>query len=147
MPNIPPDLAWRLADQLGHATAYVAEDMPDLLEGSGLTPSAFVALVVLSAFPDGLTQSEWGRLQGVTRQRAHTVAKQVVGAGLVKLTKQGRTATATLTAAGTEAVNARQPRMAQAVSERLNPLTPAEAQRLSDLLAKLLQHEPRGQMR
>ncbi len=134
---IPPDLAWQLSDQLGHAYSVVLSVARRELAGEPLSPAEVVALVILTGFPDGLTQTSWGEYQGVSRQRAHTIGNKLTNAGLTEVTRAGRASAVTLTRAGRALVVRVQPRTSAALAEALGGLTAAEARELSRLLSKL----------
>jgi DNA-binding MarR family transcriptional regulator len=142
--TIPPDAAWRITDQIGHAYSVFLGLAAASLAHLDITVGEFVALTILTASPDGLTQTTWGELQGVTRQRAHTVTKRLANLGLVAVVREGRASTVTVTDAGWDLIQREQPRLAGQAAANLGSLTPTEAARLSTLLAKLLDGHPRG---
>lgn len=134
---IPPDLAWQLSDQIGHAYSIVLAISQQELADEPLTVTELVALLVLHGFPDGLTQTAWGEYQGVSRQRAHIIGNKLTGDGLVDITREGRSSTVTLTRAGKALIARVQPRASKALASAMHGLTTAEARELSKLLAKL----------
>ncbi len=134
---IPPDLAWTLSDQIGHAYAVVLAASRDALAGEPLGVPELVALVILQSFPEGLTQTAWGEYQGVTRQRAHTIANMLAAEGLIEVRRSGRSSTVTLQRAGHALIDRLRPRTSKALSGALDGLSTAEARELSQLLAKL----------
>ena len=134
---IPPDLAWQLSDQLGHAYSIVLATTRRELADETLTLAELVALVILDGFPDGLTQTAWGEYQGVSRQRAHIIGNKLDGAGLLEITRDGRSSSVTLSRAGKALIARVQPRASAALAETLGGLSTAEARELSRLLGKL----------
>lgn len=142
--RIPPDAIWRLTDQLGHANAHLMGVTRDALQHLDISVGEFVALTILVEFPDGLTQTTWGRLQGVTRQRAHTVSKRLASLGLVNVQREGRSSTVTASLPGVALVQRERPALIEAAGANLGTLTAEDAAQLSALLAKLLADQPRG---
>jgi DNA-binding MarR family transcriptional regulator len=136
--SIRPELAWRISDQIGHAYALSVGLAGRSLEHLEISVVEFVALVILTEFPAGLTQTRWGALQGVSRQRAHTVTKRLTGLGLVLVSRQGRASTVQASEEGSALVQKEQPALARTAAENMSGLTANEAERLSTLLAKLL---------
>lgn len=134
---LPPDLAWTLADQLGHAYSIVLGASRDALADEPLSVAEMVGLVILHGFPEGLTQTAWGEYQGVSRQRAHTIANKLGTAGLLEVTREGRSSTVMLTRAGKALVARVQPHTSAALADALGNLSASEGRELSRLLAKL----------
>ncbi len=134
---IPPDLAWVLSDQIGHAYSVVLATVGEQVVDQPFTVAEFVALAVLDGFADGLTQTAWGEYQGVTRQRAHTVSTKLAAAELITITKEGRASTVVLTRAGRSMVRRLQPVVSAELARRMGRLTATEARQLSGLLAKM----------
>ncbi len=134
---IPPDLAWQLSDQIGHAYSIVLASSRASLADAPLGVPELVALVILESFPDGLTQTAWGEYQGVTRQRAHKVTGTLAAQGLIAVAKHGRSSTVTLTGAGAKLIATLKPAASRALAQALGGLTTAEARELSRLLGKL----------
>ncbi|MFT6146587.1 MAG: DNA-binding MarR family transcriptional regulator [Myxococcota bacterium] len=141
---IHPDLAWLLTDQIGHAHSVFLEMAGEALRPLDTSVSEFIALAILTGFPEGLTQTDWGTFQGVTRQRAHTIAKRLLDLGLVSIEKRGRASSVTVTPAGVALVTLEQPALSQAAAANMGSLTSTEAEQLSRLLDKLLDGQPRG---
>lgn len=135
---IPPDLAWTLSDQLGHAYSVMLGTARGALADERLGVPELVALVILQSFPEGLTQTAWGEYQGVTRQRAHTMANTLAAEGLVDVAKQNRSSTVTLSRAGRDLIARLQPHTSNALAAVFEGLSTAEARELSRLLSKLL---------
>jgi DNA-binding MarR family transcriptional regulator len=141
---IHPDLAWLLTDQIGHAYSVFLELAEQATHPLETSVSEFIALAILTGFPDGLTQTDWGTFQGVTRQRAHTIAKRLAALGLVSIEKRGRASSVTATCAGVALVAREQPALSRAAAANMGSLTSTEAKELSRLLDKLLEGRPRG---
>lgn len=142
---IHPDHAWLLTDQIGHAYSVFLGMASEALQPLETSVSEFIALTILTGFPDGLTQTDWGTFQGVTRQRAHTIAKRLAGLGLLSIEKRGRASSVTATSAGVALVSREQPKLSRAAAANMGSLTSAEAKQLSRLLDKLLDGQPRGE--
>lgn len=136
--KIPPDLAWTLADQIGHAYSRVLAVSHAGLAQESITTAEFVALAVLTVFPDGLSQTAWGQHQGVSRQRAHTIAGKLSTAKLVCLRRHGRSSTITLSQRGQALVDRLRPRLSADLAREMARLSTSEASELSRLLAKLV---------
>ncbi len=135
---IPPDLAWVLSDQIGHAYSLVLATVGEQVADQPFTVAEFVALAILDGFPEGLTQTAWGEYQGVTRQRAHTVSTKLAAAELITVTKKGRASTVVLSRAGRAMVRRLQPLVSERLAERMGKLTVTEGRQLSKLLTKML---------
>ncbi len=134
----PPDLAWLLSDQIGHAYAIITNAAREQLADEEVTVAEFVALVVLTEFPDGLTQTAWGQCQGVTRQRAHTISNKLSAAGLIEIARLGRSSIVKPSRAGASLVRRLRPRLSTGLVRCLGNLSRQDAKELSRLLAKLL---------
>ncbi|MFT5358855.1 MAG: DNA-binding MarR family transcriptional regulator [Polyangiales bacterium] len=141
---IHPDLAWSLTDQIGHAYSVFLGVASEALQPLDTSVSEFIALAILTGFPEGLTQTDWGTFQGVTRQRAHTITKRLAGLGLVNVEKRGRASSVTPTRAGVALVAREQPALSKSAAANMGSLTSAEAKQLSRLMNKLLEGQPRG---
>lgn len=135
---IPPDLAWSLSDQIGHAYSILLAVSRDALADAPLAVPEFIALVILQSFPEGLTQTAWGEYQGVTRQRAHKVTSTLAAEGFIEVTKQGRSSTVTLAPAGEALLERYTPQASLALAHALGRLTTKDARELSRLLEKLI---------
>ena len=138
--RITPALAWSLADQLGHAYALVLALAQEKVADEPLTVTELVALVVLLSFPDGLSQTAWGKYQGVSRQRAHKISGKLEAGKLISLKRHGRSSTAKLTPAGRRIIKRIEPRLSKAYAKQFEGLSPREANELARLLSKMLKH-------
>ncbi len=141
--DIPLDEAWELADLVGETYSRVLARAEGTLENEELSVGEFVALVVLCNFPEGLTQTDWGMHQGVSRQRAHTVARKLEALGLITVTRQGRASTIVLAPKGDELVRTLKPRSSRALVEEFGGLDREEVRELTRLLQKMLGHHER----
>lgn len=130
--------AFELVDRLGHAHALLQARSEALVTGLDVSVSELVALFVLLSFPDGISQTDWGRLQGVSRQRAHTVTKRLLAAGLVHCEVQGRASTITLTATGDALATGQRERFAAVAFSDIASLSASEALALHRGLGKLI---------
>ena len=131
--------AWDLLDRLGAAYVLLAEVARDAA-GPDVSLAELVALAVLAgAGPDGLSQADWGRYQGVSRQRAHVVAHQLTDKGLCAVTRRGRDAVARLTPEGRRATARLRARVGAAVQAALPEPVTGSARSLSSGLAELLE--------
>ncbi len=74
---LTPAEAWHLTDLAGASCVALAHVASDGARPHGVTLAELVALAILDQHPDGLGQSAWGRLQEVSRQRAHVVAREL----------------------------------------------------------------------
>jgi DNA-binding MarR family transcriptional regulator len=133
-----PDMAFELVDRLGHAYALLAEATAEIAEEQGVTSAEVIALIVLASMDAPLSQSDWGRLQGVTRQRAHVVANSLVEKGLVDRARTGREARVTLTAAGRREARSLRASIGRVASRRLGSLRANQASQLHALLGTLV---------
>jgi DNA-binding MarR family transcriptional regulator len=136
--KIPPDLAWTVADQIGHAYSRVLAVSHAGLAHANITTAEFVALAILTMFPDGLSQTTWGQHQGVSRQRAHTIGRRLSTAKLVCLQRHGRSSTVTLSRRGQAIVDRLRPSLSADFACEMARLSTSEASELSRLLAKLV---------
>jgi len=134
-----PELAFELVDRVGHAYALLHARTRTLIADLDVSVSELVALFVLLATPEGLSQTDWGRLQGVSRQRAHTVTKQLLARGLVHREIQGRSSTITLTREGRELAGVQGDRLARVAFDELSELSESEALALHAGLGKIIE--------
>ena len=137
---VSPDLAWQLADDIGLVYALSLSVSEAELEGEGVRSSEFIAMVILTSFPDGLSQTAWGRYQGVSRQRAHAISKTLVSGDLITVEKRGRESVIRLTELGEEVVERLRPAISLRLSAMMDALSALEAQTLSRLLKKVVGH-------
>ena len=135
---LPEGLASQVADVVGQLHARYTGVVADHLDGTGVTAAQFIALVVLQAFPAGLTQAAWGRHQGVSRQRAHRVARELRELGFVAVRRRGRASTVALTEAGVVFLSAHGPAIDAELARRM-PQREAAVRQALEQLAVLLQ--------
>jgi len=139
MTPLDHDTAFELVDRLGHAYALLEEAASEIAGEVGVTSAELVALVVLVSIDAPLSQSDWGRLQGVTRQRAHVVANALVEKGLVERARSGREARVSLTAAGRGQARRLRASIGRAASRRLGALGADQVSQLHALLGTLVE--------
>jgi len=137
--TLDADTAFELVDRLGHAYALFDEATYDLASAVGLSSAELVAMVVLASMGSALSQSEWGRLQGVTRQRAHVVANALVQKGLVARTRVGRESQIALTVEGKRESRRLRANMGRAAQRRLGAMPTKQATQLHALLGALVE--------
>lgn len=92
--------AWELADLVGASYVAIAEIAGEAAGTHGVNLSELIGLAILAQYPEGLTQTEWGRLQGVSRQRAHVVTRDLARRRLVVSHRRGRSSQVRLSARG-----------------------------------------------
>lgn|GEM_PF-1239209 len=136
---VPPDVAWALVDHIGHAYSVFLHVAEGILVDADVSVPEFVALAILAEVGgDALTQTEWGRFQGVSRQRAHVVTKTLADAGLVTVQRKGRSSSIRLSKKGAQFVDTWKPTLSSAMAENMRGLSEHEARTLSRLLLKML---------
>ena len=135
---VSPEIAWVLSDQIGHAYARLLNATQSHFEGEEVRVPEFVAMVILTNFPEGITQTIWGTYQGVSRQRAHVIAKKLVARRLVEVERVGRSSRVRLTADGHALISQLQPAVSAHLASLLAPLSQQEAETLSSLLSRVL---------
>lgn len=138
MSTLPDPLAGAIADHIGQLDALYLARVNDTLAGAPITAAEFVALIVLEAHPDGLTQTAWGQQQGVSRQRAHTVTKNLTGLGYLTLERQGRSSRVGLSESGRAFLEDTRPSVERTLGEAMHALSREEGEVLLALLTKLL---------
>ena len=137
-PAFTPGDAFQLADRLGHAAALLQSAADELVEDEEVSSAELVAMFVLLAFDGGISQTEWGRLQGVSRQRAHVVTRTLLAHGYIDCRKDGRASVVTLNASGHRVASRLQAKTGHAMHSRLQPIAPDRAHRLNALLGELI---------
>lgn len=138
MSHVPAELAWLIADQLGRVYAqWLAVSEQELLHEE-ITSAELIALAVLESFPTGLSQTQWGQYQGVSRQRAHILSKRLLASRFIVLKKSGRISTITLSATGRTTLERIRPGISERLAVAMTGLSRKEAGQLSMLLAKLI---------
>ena len=144
--RLDPEDAWDLADVIGATYVEIAAIAGAGAESDGLTLAELVALAVLAQHPEGLSQSVWGRLQGVSRQRAHVVARSMIRRGLVTTQKEGRESNVRFTDDGRALTATLRHRVGQQLADAMSEVPPNEArdagERLQPLLASMRAHDP-----
>jgi DNA-binding MarR family transcriptional regulator len=135
---VPPADAWHLADLVGACYVEVAAIAGDAARPHGLTLGELVALAILAQQPDGVSQSAWARLQGVTRQRAHVVTRSMEAKGLVRGERRGRESVVRFTAEGRRTTERLRESIGTVLADTMAGLTPAQLQDTAELLTGLL---------
>ena len=136
--QIRPETAWEVADLLGYAYVIVSDVMEELLRPTGLTLKEFVALWIASVYEGNLTQTEWGRLQGVTRQRAHVIAGNLKRKSLISMEAKGRETRVTVTPAGRKLIQNHRRKISESLANSLGKMTQSEAVKLTTLLKQVI---------
>ncbi len=132
-------LAWSLADRVGHAHALLGGIVEEGVAPLGLSRAQAVALAILGEFPDGLSQAAWARLQGVSRQHAHVLARRLEQTRWVVGSRAGRERHMRLSALGRRRLNAFRPAMESRLQTALCELAPRERCQLHRLLGRLIE--------
>lgn len=130
--------AWDLADIVGKSYAVISHLSDKIAAEAGVTTSQVVALAVLKAFPDGLTQTQWGKYQGVSRQRASVVAKALAAQGAIESNPRGRSTMVTLTPKGARWVQQHKKIFGSAMKKKLGNFSKQDGEHLATLLDKLI---------
>ncbi|MAE94233.1 MAG: hypothetical protein CL910_06190 [Deltaproteobacteria bacterium] len=131
-------VAYEITDRIGYAHVLLSDAVDQVLGPRGISRSSGIALAVLDAFPEGLSQAEWARLQGVTRQRAHTLTKQLGGEDLIRLEPRGREVLVALSPVGRRLVRSLAPRTRARLATATARLSRREKRELHALLGKLI---------
>ena len=131
-------LAYEIADRIGHAHVLLSDAVDEVIGPLGLSRSVGIALAVLDAYPEGLSQAAWTRLQRVTRQRAHALANRLDDDGLILIEPQGREVRVTLSAAGRRLVRGVEPRTRSRLATATARLSTRDKRDLHSLLGKLI---------
>lgn len=137
---LTPGEGWDLVDRLGAAYVLLAEVAGEAAAACGVTLAELVALAVLAGTDAkaGLSQTEWGRFQGVSRQRAHVVARGLAARGLCRVVPEGRASRVSLTPEGRRLTRRLRAHVGAAVVDATTGLAPADARRLSALALALI---------
>jgi DNA-binding MarR family transcriptional regulator len=130
--------AWDLADIVGRSYALISELSDKVATEEGVTTARVIALAVLNAFPEGISQTEWGKHQGVSRQRASVIAQELEMDGDIKTTPQGRSTIVSLTTQGTGCVRRYKQVFGSALGTKLNGFSKHDGKQLTSLLGKLI---------
>ena len=132
-------LAWLIADRVGYAHALFGEIIEERVRPLGLSRAQAIALAVLGEFPGGLSQAAWARLQGVSRQHAHTLAKRLETEGWIKGTPAGRERHLHLSKSGRRRMATFRPKMEAQLGKALRRMAPGERRELHRLLGRLIE--------
>ena len=130
--------AWEIADRTGHAHALFGGLLEILVTPMGLSRGEAIAMAVLLEFPAGLSQSEWARLQGVSRQHAHALSRKLGRAGLVVGRRRGREVHVRASAVGRRRVVAARPASEAALTRGIAGLSAREVKDLHRQFGKLV---------
>lgn len=130
--------AWRLTDLVGASYVALATIAGEAAAPYGVSLAELVAIAVLAQHPSGLGQSEWGRLQGVSRQRAHVVANELQARGLVTVRRRGRDSMVCLSRAGLRLTERMRREVGGQLAAAMAGMKPARARELGALLEELL---------
>lgn len=136
-PSSTGTLAWEIADRVGRSHALFTAVLEEVVAPEELTVGQAIAIIVLAGSPEGLTQSEWARLQGVSRQYAHSVARRLQGRQLVTRERVGRTSKVRVTARARHLIRRLRPRTEARLATAVAGLRPLERRDLHRLLGKL----------
>ncbi|MGE0601640.1 MAG: MarR family winged helix-turn-helix transcriptional regulator [Dehalococcoidia bacterium] len=136
--QLTPVRAWDLADRVGHAYALLADAMSERLVPHAVPAAEVIAMTILHATPGPVSQTEWGRLQGVSRQRAHVVANTLGDRGWVAQERRGRDQLVQLTPEGRHVVEMLREELGAMYAVDMEPLGPGNAAALYDLLGRLI---------
>ena len=130
--------SWLLTQTAGHAQRLVGDGFA-AVQARGYH---FRLLATLERFGPA-SQADLGRRSGIHLSDMVAAINELADRGLVERTPDPadrRRNTITLTAAGRRQLRRLEKRLAQTQDELLAPLTPEERQRLTELLARLLDH-------
>lgn len=130
--------AWHLTDLVGASYVALAAIAGDAAAPYAVTLAELVAIAVLAQHPGGIGQTEWGRLQGVSRQRAHVVARTLEARGLVSVRRHGRDSTVSLSRSGRRLTERMRPDVGGKLASAMAQMRPARARELAVLLEELL---------
>ena len=130
--------AFELFDRLGHAYALMQEEADSLAARYGVSGAQLVALLVLLAQPNAISQTELARLTGVSRQRAHVVTRSLELAHYVQSDPRGRVVDVSLTKSGRHIARQLRNATARRAIRRLRGLSGADAAQLHRGLGQLL---------
>ncbi len=144
--TVAPANAWRLADSIGQAHALFSNAVGEAVRDSGLTVKEAIALWIVDQHEGELTQTEWGRLQGVTRQRAHVIAKRLEQKGLVKVERQGRDSQVHTLPMGRKLVELNKEVVGDVLADVLDGMPRGDVRRLQGLLTQVIAQLSRSQV-
>ncbi len=137
-----PDEAYRLSDQIGHILRRAFQRHATIFSSEmvdGLTATRFAALAMLRE-QGSLSQNELGRLTAMDIATITGVVRWLKQQGLVKVgpyPNDSRRNLIELTDAGCSVLQTAIPLGRRISQKTLEPLTPAEADRLIELLRKV----------
>ncbi|MBW2241796.1 MAG: MarR family transcriptional regulator [Deltaproteobacteria bacterium] len=134
----PGPLAWSITDRVGYAHAMLGGIVEERVAPLGLSRAQAVALAVLGEFPGGLSQAAWARLQGVSRQHAHTLARRLQAEGWIEGKRAGRERHLRLSTGGRRRMASFRPKMETRLEKALAGLAPGERRDLHRLLGLLV---------
>ncbi|MFT6437964.1 MAG: DNA-binding MarR family transcriptional regulator [Candidatus Azotimanducaceae bacterium] len=129
--------AWELTDTIGHLHTLLGAVIERQVKPLGLTRAQAIALGILAERPQGISQAEWARLQGVTRQHAHAIAHRLEHEGWIIAKRLGRERVVALSKTGFQKVEALRPEMELSLQAVFDGLSPDENHVLLGLLSKL----------
>jgi DNA-binding MarR family transcriptional regulator len=135
----PGLLAWSITDRVGYAHALLGEIVEERVAPLGLSRAQAIALAVLGEFPGGLSQAAWARLQGVSRQHAHTLAKRLESEGWIEGMRVGRERHLHLSGRGRRRMASFRPGMEARLARALDSMSAAERRELHRLLGRLVE--------
>ena len=130
--------AGAIADHIDQLDARYLQIAAEQLAGTPVTAADLVAMIVLEAHPDGLSQTAWGQQQGVSRQRAHTIAGKLARQGFVQVERAGRASRVGLAPPGARFLEAHRGPIERALASSMTSLDAAEARVLLALLSPLV---------
>jgi len=130
--------AWTLADTIGHVFALLGSVIEEQVLAYKLTRAQALALGVLADMDDGISQAEWARLQGVTRQHVHAIARRLQEEGWIVAKRAGRERIVSLPKSRQRKIAALRPEMDTQLQTAFGGLTQKDQRVLNTLLAKLV---------
>ena len=131
--------AWELTDQVGHVHSLLGATIEDQVAPYGLTRAQAHALGVLTEFPLGISQAEWARMQGVSRQHAHAIARRLQNSDWIEGATVGRERIVALSESGIQKIEDLRPKLEESLEFDFSSLTKVERKELSRLLGKLIE--------
>lgn len=132
-------LAWSITDRVGYAHALFGEIVEEGVAPLGLSRAQAVGLAVLWEFRGGLSQAAWARLQGVSRQHAHSLARRLEAEGWIEGVPVGRERHMRLSRSGRRRMASFRPNMEARLEEALGGITSEERRELHRLLGRLIE--------
>jgi DNA-binding MarR family transcriptional regulator len=137
--SLRQELALDVVDALHRAnqelTAHTAAACADL----GVSGGEVASLKLLLAFPDGLSQSDWSRLQKSSRQYVHTLTRELGKRGLLEVGREGKHTCVRVTPAGRSLITEAERRINDAVVRLLATIEVSELQQLLRLMSRLVE--------